>query len=95
MTGYKAEVTLNEKDSLTDILNAEKIMVKLYALATTEGCSQGFRNTVKKHLSDTITDQMEIFLLLCELGYYHTESVAEEEKEKLKKSFSKEIKNLA
>lgn len=87
MTNYKAEVTLNEKDSLTDLLSAEKSLVKLYATCITEGCSQGFRNMIKRHLSDVITDQMEVFLLACELGYYRVESASECELEKQKEKF--------
>jgi hypothetical protein len=49
MSNYKAEVTLNEKDSLLDLLSVEKSLVKLYALCITEGCSQGFRSVVKRH----------------------------------------------
>ena len=95
MNSYKAEVTLNEKDSLTDLLTAEKSLVKLYALCITEGCSQGFRNMVKRHLSDAITDQMDVFLLMTELGYYRVESAGEEELNKLKKTFSAVSKELS
>ncbi len=95
MNSYKAEVTLNEKDSLTDLLTAEKSLVKLYALCITEGCSQGFRNMVKRHLSDAITDQMDVFLLMTELGYYRVESAGEEELNKLKKKFSAVSKELS
>ena len=95
MNSYKAEVTLNEKDSLTDLLTAEKSLVKLYALCITEGCSQGFRNMVKRYLSDAITDQMDVFLLMTELGYYRVESAGEEELNKLKKKFSAVSKELS
>lgn len=95
MNSYKAEVTLNEKDSLTDLLTAEKSLVKLYALCITEGCSQGFRNMVKRHLSDAITDQMDVFLLMTEMGYYRVESAGEEELNKLKKKFSAVSKELS
>ena len=90
MTSYKAEVTLNEKDTLIDLLALEKSIVKLYALCITEGCSQGFRNVIKRHLSDEITDQMEVFLLLTELDYYRVESAPEDTLKKLKDNFSKE-----
>ena len=39
MTSYKAEVTLNEKDSILDLLALEKSLVKIYATALTEGVS--------------------------------------------------------
>ena len=87
MSSYKAEVTLNEKDSLIDLLTVEKALVKLYALCITEGCSQGFRNMVKRHLSESIANQMDTFLLLTELGYYRVESAEEETLKKLKDKF--------
>ena len=90
MTSYKAEVTLNEKDTLTDLLTLEKSLLKLYALCISEGCSQGFRNLIKNHLSSVITDQMEVFLLLTELDYYRVESASEDSLKKIKDKFSKE-----
>ena len=76
-TSYKAEVTLNEKDSLQDLLNIEKSMVKLYATAITEGCSRGFRTLIKEILNETVEDQMNVFLQMTELGYYKVESAPE------------------
>ena len=90
MTSYKAEVTLNEKDTLTDLLTLEKSLLKLYALCISEGCSQGFRNLIKSHLSSVITDQMEVFLLLTELDYYRVESATEDSLKKIKDKFNKE-----
>ena len=46
---YKAETTLNEKDSLQDMLNLEKNLVKVYSTAMTEGASDGFRTLIKEH----------------------------------------------
>ncbi len=86
MADYKAEVTLNEQDSLQDMLNLEKTMVKIYALAMTEGASKGFRNLVKSNLVDTISDQFDVFLQMTNKDYYRVESAPEktlkEEKEK-------------
>lgn len=86
---YKAEVTLNEKDSLQDLLTLEKTMVKLYGTAMTEGCSKGFRQMVKQLLNDTANDQMEVFLLMTELDYYRVESASQEQLSKQKEKFSK------
>ena len=94
MNTYKAEVTLNEKDSLLDLLNLEKSVVKSYAFAVTEGCSQGFRNVIKKHLLESASTQMDVFLLLTELGYYSVESEDDEKILKLKQKFLDEAKKL-
>lgn len=74
---YKSNITLNEKDSLQDMLNLEKDMVKIYSTAMTEGASNGFRTVVKNNWSDTVTDQMNVFLQMTEHGYYRVESAPE------------------
>ena len=66
MSDYKTDVTLNEKDSLQDMLNAEKNLVKIYSTAMTEGCSQGFRTLIKSHWGETVEYQMDVFLQMTE-----------------------------
>ena len=77
MSNYKADCTLNEKDSLQDMLNLEKSLVKIYSTAMTEGCSKGFRNQVRDNWEKATDDQMNVFLLMSELGYYQVESAPE------------------
>lgn len=89
MKSYKAEVTLNEQDSLQDMLNLEKTMVKVYSTAITEGASKGFRDLVKNNLMDTVSDQMLVFLTMTDKGYYQVqsakESILKQEKDKFAK----------
>lgn len=89
MSNYKADITLNEKDSLQDMLNLEKSLVKIYSTAITEGCSKGFRTLIKSHWQEAADDQMKVFLEMSELGYYQVESAEEtmlaEQKEKFNK----------
>ena len=89
MATKKSDLTLNEKDSLTDLLNTEKTIVKVYSTAITEGTSKGFRNLVKENLLKTVDDQINVFLLMTELGYAKVESAPEkvltEEREKYSK----------
>ena len=92
MASYKAEVTLNEQDSLQDMLNLEKTMVKAYATAMTEGASKGFRNLVKSNLIDTTSDQMDVFLAMTNKGYYKVQS-AEEKMLKQQKETFKEVQS--
>lgn len=92
---YKADITLNEKDSLTDILQSEKNLAKLYAFAVTEGCSKGFRTAVKTFFNETAAAQFEVFLMLTELGSYRTESATEESLLRVKKEFSSALKELS
>lgn len=77
MDNYKADMTLNEKDSLQDMLNVEKSLVKIYSTAITEGCSKGFRTLIKDHWSGAVEDQMQVFLEMTEHGYYEVESAPE------------------
>lgn len=78
MSNYKADITLNEKDSIQDMLNLEKSLVKIYATAITEGCSKGFREQVKENLNGAVEDQMNVFLQMTEHGYYQVESAPEQ-----------------
>ncbi len=89
MDNYKADITLNEKDSLQDMLNAEKSLVKIYSTAMTEGCSKGFRNLIKEHWGECAQDQMNVFLQMTEHGYYQVESAPEQILAEHKQKFSK------
>ena len=95
MRDFKAEVTLNEKDSLQDLLNLEKSLVKIYATAITEGCSNGYRKQIKQNLLGNIDLQMEVFLLMTEHGYYQVESATEQMLEQTRKTFEPIKKQLS
>ena len=86
---YKAEVTLNEKDSIQDMLSAEKSLAKIYTTAITEGVSKGFRAVVKEHIIEEIDDQFKVFSLMTRHGYYQVESAPETELQKAKEKFNK------
>ena len=77
MSNYKADITLNEKDSLQDMLNVEKSLVKIYSTAITEGASKGFRTLIKSHWAQATDDQLKVFLEMTEHGYYKVESAPE------------------
>lgn len=92
---YKAQTTLNEKDSITDLLIVEKGLAKLYATAITEGCSRGFRKTLRENLNEQLEDQIDVFFFLTDYGHARVCSATEEEKTQLKQSFSKTKCELA
>lgn len=96
MREYKEEITLNEKDSLLDLLTIEKNLLKTYAFALTEGVSNGFREVMLDNLSEEISDQFSVFALLTELDYLRVCAENKEKvgeiKEKVKKGY-KEVKN--
>lgn len=95
MADYKADITLNEKDSLIDMLNAEKNLVKVYSTAMTEGCSKGFRQVVHEHWGECAQDQMNVFLQMTEHGYYQVESAPEQAIEEQKQKFCQVAKELS
>ena len=70
--GYKRETTLNEKDSLTDLLLLEKSLVKLYGSALTEGACKCFRTAVKNNMIEQANDQFTVFNHMQKNGYYET-----------------------
>ena len=71
---YKADITLNEKDSLQDLLNLEKEVVKMYSTSMTEGASKGFRTLIKAQWNDAVETQADVLFLMSELGYAKVES---------------------
>lgn len=95
MADYKADITLNERDSLMDMLNLEKTMAKVYATAMTEGVSKGFRDTVSEHFDGVIDDQFRVFSQLTEQGYVKVESAPEQTLNEQKQKFSKIKTQLA
>jgi spore coat protein CotF len=92
MSNYKADITLNEKDSLQDMLNVEKNLVKIYSTAITEGCSKGFRTLIKSHWQEVTDDQMKVFLEMTDHGYYQVQSAEETMLSEQKNKFLK-VKN--
>lgn len=95
MGNIKSEFSLNEKDSLQDMLNLEKDMVKVYSTALTEGTSKGFRNTVKEIWGETVDAQLDVFLLMTELGYAKVQSAPATTLSQEKNKFSKIKAELA
>ena len=89
MSNYKQDITLNEKDSLTDVLIMEKQLVKLYAMAITEGCSAGFREVVNDNLNQAVKSQFDTFLLMTDNDYYRVHTAPESAVEKVRGAFSK------
>ena len=92
MDNYKADITLNEKDSLQDMLNIEKSLVKIYSTAMTEGVSNGFRTLIKDHWNEATDDQIKVFFQMTENGYYKVESAPEQTLSEQKSKFS-EVKH--
>lgn len=94
MANYKAEITLNERDSMLDVLSLEKQMVKTYSTAITEGTSKGFRKIIGENLELTIDDQFSTFMMSCEYDHARVESAEMEVIKKEKHRFENLGKEL-
>ncbi len=88
MSNYKADTTLNEKDSLQDMLILEKDLVKIYATAIAEGASNGFRTVIKQNLDQATHAQLDVFMNMCERDYYRVEAAPEEELKAQREKFA-------
>ena len=94
MANYKADTSLNERDSLLDVLFIEKQLVKLYAFSLTEGVSKGFRELIKSIFESTVENQFNLFLNITETGHAKVTSAEIEDKKMAKEQFSKIKKTL-
>ena len=92
---YKADITLNERDSILDILNTEKNLVKVYATVMTESCSKGFRTLIKSLWNEAATGQADTFFMLTDTDNARVESASEEELGEVKEQFSHALRELS
>ncbi|MBQ6979090.1 MAG: spore coat protein [Clostridia bacterium] len=92
---YMKDITLNEKDSLQDMLNLEKNLVKVYSTVMTEGVSNGFRKTVKEHWNEAVDDQAEVYFMMTDKGYAEVESAPETTLSEERNKFAKVKSQLA
>lgn len=66
----KMDCMLNERDSLQDMLEAEKQLMSLYATALFEGSTKSVRNCLSENLIAVAEDQYCIFNQMKSRGYY-------------------------
>ena len=95
MAKSKSEYTLNEKDTLTDLLNAEKALVKLYGTAITESGCKSLRTVLRNQLTDTAEDQMTVFQLMKQHDYYMPKPADKAMIDEKKENFSSVLKQMA
>ena len=66
----KKENYLNEKDSLTDVLTAEKGLMKIYTTLLSEAVGKDVRRAVKNNMTETAEEQFGLFKTMQTAGYY-------------------------
>lgn len=66
----KSDCTLNERDSLQDMLEAEKQLMSLYTTALFEGSTKAVRKNFSENLLAVANNQYTIFTQMNTRGYY-------------------------
>lgn len=66
----KSDVTLNEKDSLQDMLESEKQLMALYTTALFEGSTKSIRKSFSTNLMGVADNQYTLFTQMSTRGYY-------------------------
>lgn len=94
MKQSKQDYTLNEKDALQDMLNAEKQLMDYYSAALTEGSCRAFRKEILKNYSSSAETQFLVFEQMLAREYYVTQPAEKQLVEKKKEGYSKVYKQL-
>ncbi|MDE5721704.1 MAG: spore coat protein [Clostridia bacterium] len=66
----KMDCTLNEKDTLQDMLDAEKQLMSMYTTALFEGSTKSIRKSFSTNLLGVAENQYCIFNQMQSRGYY-------------------------
>lgn len=75
----KILTTLNERDTLADMLSAEKEVMNAYNTAVAEGCNKGLRKEMLRHYSSVSENQFKVFSLMKDRGEYPVKSAEEQD----------------
>lgn len=90
----KKDTTLNEKDALQDMLEAEKILMSYYSAAVIEGSSKPFRKEILKNYASSADTQFLIFEQMLARGYYEVQPAEKPMTDEKAKIFSKVLKEV-
>ncbi len=95
MKQTKQDTTLNEKDALQDMLDAEKQLMNYYAAALTEGSCKPFRKEILKNYSSSADTQFNVFEQMLSRGYYQVQPAEKMLIDQKTDTFSKVQKQIA
>lgn len=90
----KSDVTLNEKDALTDMLSCEKQLMSLYTTALFEGSSRSVRKNFSENLMGVSENQYLIFTQMSSRGFVEPEAANKAQIDQTKDTFKKQKKCL-
>ena len=94
MKQSKKDTTLNEKDALQDLLEAEKMLLSYYNAAVIEGSCKPFRKEIFKNYTSSAETQFTVFEQMLARGYYDVQPAERKMIEQKKNVFSKVLKQL-
>lgn len=85
---YKAEITLNEKDSLTDIYLVEQGLIMEYARALAECLNDKLAAALKRCFESAVSERLKTLKLLKEHKYVQEEQALPERVCEIKRTFT-------
>lgn len=90
----KSDCTLNEKDSLRDMLESEKQLMSLYTTALFEGSTKSVRKNFSTNLLGVAENHYLIFTQMNTRGYYEPKPADETLINEAKETYKKQKKCL-
>lgn len=90
----KRDMTLNEQDSLQDMLDCEKQLLGFYDTAIREGSSKSLRKELLRSYADCADNQFSVFQEMKMRGYYQVQPVQKQQLDTKIDSFKKIEKQL-
>ena len=94
MKQSKKDTTLNEKDALQDLLEAEKMLLSYYNAAVIEGSCKPFRKEIFKNYTSSAETQFTVFEQMLARGYYNVKPAEKPMTDEKAKIFSKTLKEV-
>ena len=94
MKQSKQDTTLNEKDALQDMLDAEKQLMNYYSAALTEGSCKSFRKEILKNYTSSADTQFTVFEQMLARGYYDVKPAQKPMIDQKTQIFSKVLKEV-
>lgn len=82
------QIIMTDEDQLTDLLTQEKQMISTYGAMVAEASCQNLRGVLTNNLSDTVTDQFQVFSQMRQRGWYPGKDAPTPEVEAAKQKFS-------
>lgn len=90
----KMDCTLNEKDTLLDMLEGEKQLMALYTTALFEGNSKNVRKNFSSNYLSVAEDQYCLYTNMLSRGYYEPTPAAKDMLSQTCDTFKKQKKQL-